>query len=64
MQYLILHAISQRTSNDNTKLVQLIQQHIFNTTAIDVTKLVLSRAGNPACYLATDGKVKVEIHFG
>jgi len=50
---------SQRTSSRQRTLVEIIQQHIFDTTAIDVTKLVLSRVGNPACYIATDGKVKL-----
>ncbi|KAH8550339.1 hypothetical protein BGW37DRAFT_498957 [Umbelopsis sp. PMI_123] len=50
---------TQRTLNGNKRLVDLIQQHIFDTTSIDVTKLVLSRVGNPACYISTDGKVKL-----
>jgi hypothetical protein len=39
--------------------MEVIQQHILDTTSIDVTKLILSRAGNPASYISTDGKVKV-----
>ncbi|CAO3661717.1 unnamed protein product [Umbelopsis ramanniana] len=50
---------AQRASNGEKRLVDLLQQHIFDTTSIDVTKLVLSRVGNPACYISTDGKVKL-----
>ncbi|CAM0137673.1 unnamed protein product [Umbelopsis sp. WA50703] len=50
---------SLRISNNHGRLMEVIQQHILDTTSIDVTKLILSRAGNPASYISTDGKVKL-----
>ncbi|KAM3588430.1 hypothetical protein VKS41_000875 [Umbelopsis sp. WA50703] len=48
---------SLRISNNHGRLMEVIQQHILDTTSIDVTKLILSRAGNPASYISTDGKL-------
>ncbi|KAG2175532.1 hypothetical protein INT43_001179 [Umbelopsis isabellina] len=50
---------SLRVTNNHSRLMDIIQLHILETTSIDVTKLILSRAGNPASYISTDGKVKL-----